>query len=720
MTKSAYPEIFHPTQEKVVNIIQNKVQNMDSVFFRLIVSYNFCKLASMMRAQVKLPGNRTVPVNMYSVNLAPSGTGKGYSVNTMERSVMNGFREEFLRKTFPTLAAKHMSRIAVRRANTNKSSPDTEQLQVEAEFDLCGPLLFSFDSATGPAIKQLRTKLLLANAGSMNLEIDEIGSNLLSNNEALNAFLELFDMGFIKPKLVKNTRDNLRTEDLIGSTPTNMMLFGTPTKLLNGTRIEEEFYSMLEIGYARRCFFGYSRNRKRPMDRTPEELRNTLNDTTAEDQLAKLSSKLALLADPSMFNQKLAMEDKVEIAFLEYMLDCEQRASKYSEYHESKRAEMEHRHFKAAKLAAAYAFVDSSMYVTEDHWNYAVALTEQSGNSFQGILQRDRPYAKLASYIATCGEQLTHSDLVEDLPFYKGTEQQKREMMNLAIAHGYKHGIYIKRDQGTDGIEFLSGKTVPETDLDHLTLAYSNHITENYKNQQAPFNQMHKLVTAPNLHWVSHHLKNGYRNEESAMPGVDIAVIDVDDEISCDMAQLLLQDYTWLMHTTKRHTDQNHRFRILFPMSHHLELTATDFKEFMSNIYDWMPFECDRQTNQRSRKWLTHKGKHWYNDGKLLDSLQFVPKTKKAEEHKKIIAGQTSLNNLERWFINNTGNGNRNNQLYRYAMCLVDMGQDIDSLRNNVLALNAKLEQPLPEAEVLTSVIVSASKKMHSKNAESE
>lgn len=49
-------------------------------------------------------------------------------------------------------------------------------------------------------MKQMRHKLLMADAGSVNLQIDEIGSNLVGNVDVLNTFLELYDMGLIKPK----------------------------------------------------------------------------------------------------------------------------------------------------------------------------------------------------------------------------------------------------------------------------------------------------------------------------------------------------------------------------------------------------------------------------------------------------------------------------------------------------------------------------------------
>jgi hypothetical protein len=252
---------FHPTTEKLVEILCNKTQNQDKTFFRMMVAYFLAKVASMMRVHVKIEGIGTIPVNAYVINLATSGSGKGRSISILEDQVLGNFREAYLGTTFPHIAMETMSKLSIRRANLNKNSPgpDVELERLELEFESAGNMVFSFDSGTSAAVKQMRHKLLLAGSGSMNMEIDEIGSNLLGNMDVLNAFLELYDMGKIKQKLVKHTKENARTSELFGSTPTNMLLFGTPTKLLNGGRVEEEFHEMLDTGYARRCFFGFSK-----------------------------------------------------------------------------------------------------------------------------------------------------------------------------------------------------------------------------------------------------------------------------------------------------------------------------------------------------------------------------------------------------------------------------------------------------------------------------
>ncbi len=707
---------YYAPAEKLVKILTKRTQNTNPLFFRILVAYYFTKIASMMRCNIKTHDRGVLPVSLYAINLAASGQGKGHATNIVEEQVINKFRENFLEYTFPEVAEVSLAKLAVKRATKKNVDPDEELARVTKEFDTAGNLAFSFDSGTTAAVKQMRHKLLMSEAGSMNMEIDEIGSNLLGNMDVLNTFLELYDVGKVKQKLTKNTAENVRGEEIDGRTPTNMMLFGTPSKLLNGGKVEEEFYAMLETGYARRCLFGYARTADKVKNLTPEEIYDMMTDTKAETYLLELSEKLGNLADSVNFSKTITMSKKVSLLIIEYTLHCNDRAALMGEHEEIKKAEMTHRYFKATKLSGTYAFIDGSHEITEDHIYSAIRLVEESGLAFDKILTRERNYVKLANYIATINRDVTHVDLVEDLPFYKGAENQKRELMTLAIAYGYKNNIIIKK-LFTDGIEFLRGESLKETKLTEMTISYGKELASNYNNEIIAFSDLHKLTQQPDYHWTSHHLLDGYRKEENCLPGFNLVVIDIDDGISMETAKLLLQDYTYLIHTTKRHTSQINRFRIVFPLTHNLKLDATDFKEFMSNIYEWLPFDVDTQTNQRSRKWMSNNGSHSYNEGAMLDALLFIPKTTKNEERKKIVVDQHSLSNMERWFISNTGNGNRSNQLIKYALLLVDSGMTAESIRNNVLALNNKLPDKMDDAEIMSTILVTASKAIYTRDA---
>lgn len=700
---------YHPKSEALVQVLCAKTQNSNPLFFRVLVGYYFGVVASMMRASIATHDRGDIPVNIYALNLSTSGSGKGFSTNIIENQVIHLFRQRFLEETFPQLAEVNLPKLAVKRANRKATDPDQELERVQKEFDAAGHMVFSFDSGTPAAVKQMRHKLLMADAGSVNLQIDEIGSNLVGNVDVLNTFLELYDVGLIKQKLTKNTNENTRGEEIIGRTPTNMLLFGTPSKLLNGGKTEEELYSMLETGYARRCLFGYSRAGNKETHLTPEQVYDMLTNQASNQTLVDLADKLELLADMSNVNRKILMSKEVSLLSIEYRLKCEKEANALPEHEEIKKAEISHRYFKALKLAGAYAFIDSSPELTEDHMYNAIKLVEESGKAFNQLLTRDRNYVKLAKYIATVRRDITQADLVEDLPFYRGAAAQKSEMLSLATAWGYKNNILIKK-AFSDGIEFLRGESLQETNMARLTVAYSTDITEGYVNEYAPWEKLHVLTQKQGLHWVAHHLTDGYRNEENCIAGFNLVVIDVDGGVGLSTVQLLLKNYTYLIYTTKRHTEEDHRFRLILPINYTLSLDAKEYKELMNNIYEWLPFTVDTQTNQRARKWLSHNGQYFYNDGEVLDVLPFIPKTSKNEERRLLLESQQDMDNLERWVVNNIGDGNRNNMLLRYAMILVDAGFGFDNVNSRVKAMNDKIPDKLDEAEIMSTIMVSVAK----------
>lgn len=717
---------FHPVAEELTKILCERTQNFSPLFFRVSVAYYFAKLASMMRTSIVTHDRGEIPVSLYAINLGTSGSGKGFSTNIMEEHVIKGFRERFLSETFPYMVEQNLPKLAVQRANRKNANingnsplvdPEAELDRVRKEFNESGTMVFSFDSGTTPAVKQLRHLLLMASAGSINLEIDEIGSNLLGNVEVLTAFLELYDKGLIKPKLIKSTADNRRNEEIAGGTPTNMLLFGTPAKLLDGNKVEDEFFSMLETGFARRCFFGYSRAGHKGVKRTAKEVYDMLTSPQSNQYIEGLSQRLAQLADIANADKKLVMTEETSLILLEYKLLCEEKAEELPEHEEIKKAEISHRYFKALKLAGAYAFIDDMGEVTEEHLYNAIMLAEESGQAFHSLLTRDKPYVKLAKYMSTCKSDVTHADLIADLPFFKGNTGQRQEMISLAIAWGYRNSIIIKKSFN-DGIEFLRGESLKPSSLDSIILSYSTDMTTEYQNVRGPWDELFNLVQADGHHWLSHHLVNGtdgngHRKEENCLPGFNIIVLDCDGDISLETVRLLMKDYKYLLYTTKSHDpDGEHRFRLLMPTNYELNMTATEYKEFMANIYSWLPFKVDDSTNHRSKKWLSWNMHYEYNDGEVFDVLSFIPKTSKNEERKKRLETQQDMDNLERWVINNTGDGNRNNMLLRYAMILLDAGLQFGDISDKVMAMNDKMVDKLDDAEIMNTVLKTVANRM--------
>lgn len=704
---------YHPVSEKLREILNKKTQSENDLFYRVLIAFQFSVMASQMRCAIKTPDRGVIPVNMYALNLATSGAGKGHSTNILEENVFHLFRDRFM-ETFEFMASNHLDKLACDRALRKGTPEEEESIRVHKEFKDLGPLVYTFDSGTPAALKQMRHKLLMAACGSMNLVIDEIGSNLLANKEVLTTLLELFDVGAIRPKITKVTAENARNEEIIGRTPTNLMMFGTPSKLLNGGKEEEELDSMLDTGYARRCIFGITHGVKKNLNLTAAEVFALRTDQSTNQYLEDLADRLEMLADMSNVKKQLVVTDATSLELIEYQMSCERLAAEMPEHEELRKAEMTHRYFKALKLAGAYAFIDDSPELTMQHLHHAIKLVEDSGDAFQTLLNRDRPYAKLAKYLSANGKEVTQADLVQDLPYYRGGTGQRNEILTLAIAWGYKNNIIIKKSFN-DGIEFLRGEALKPTDLKQIYIAHSTDMTTGYVGEKAPWDKLHVLTQLPGRHWVNHHLQGGYRKEENAVPGFNMVVIDIDGTVNLSTAKLLLSGYKAMFYTTKSNNPAvNDRFRILLPLNYELRMDAADYKTFYNNILAGLPFKADEQCAHRCKKWLTHTGHHEYIDGELFDALPFIPKTAKDEERKQKLDTQHQMDNLERWILNNSGDGNRNNMLLKFAMILVDAGFSEADISRKVIDLNDKMPDKLPELEVRSTVLLTVARKIAS------
>lgn len=710
---------FHPESEELVNIICSKTSNTNPMFFRVHVAFYWSQLASMMRANIKTDWKGILPINMYAISLMPQGTGKGLATNFIEKNIVNQFYHTFTETTLPALAAKNLPKLAVKRAGKNQTDPDVELETLERQYEKdCGAYLITFDSGTSAAIKQARQKLLLANAGSLNLVMDEIGANLLGNLEVIHNFLELYDKGEIKDKYIKNTADNIRYEPLVGTTPTNFMGFGTPTGLLDGGRTQDEFYALLGNGYARRPLFAYAKNHHKPKVEKPMDILLAARSQQTSQFVENLSDKLGLLANSSNAHMLIEMTEQAELLFIEYKMICEERSINLPEHEELRKSELDHRYFKAMKLAGAYAFIDNQSIINEDYFNYSVAMTEMSGQAFDQILNRERSYAKLAKYLGDINRPVTQSDLVEDLPYYKGSVSHKAEMLQLATSWGYQNNVLIKKKL-ENGIEFIEGEALEETNLKKLVISYSTHIARGYLNEVIPFDKLSQLTNLPGYHWCSHHLINGHRSEDTAEEGFNLVVLDVEKSVSLEVAKTLLKDYTALYYTTKRHTATENRYRIILPTNYKLRLNAKDYKEFMQNVWAWLPFEVDKATGQRARKWETYNAHSEYinsENTQLLDILPFIPHTPKNETFVQKQLDSAGMDNLERWVISNSSEGKRNNLVLRYALVLVDSGLDLISCQQKIAELNAKIDKPLSDKEIENTIMVTVNKAINKRN----
>ena len=706
---------YNPLVESIVEILRTKTQNSNPTFFRLQTNYFLSLVPSMLDIKINSPITGEIPINIYAISTAVSGSGKGFSTNLLEEQVINEFREHFMYEVFPKHAQSKLDLEAIKRAQYLGISQQEAEERLQKEFKSYGAYMFALAEATSPAIKQMRNKIILAKAGCINMIVDECGFNFDKVIDALKDFLELYDKGLIKNKLTKNTDTSTRFQELVGKTPTNLLMFGTPSKLLDGGATEDKFFEFLESGYARRSFFASAPKESSVADFTPEELYKRLTASNQEQEIKKISRKLLVLCQPQLIGSIIEVPEPVGIELLKYRIDCENRAKELPDHKEVYRAELSHRYFKALKLAGAYCFLRGSLQMSIDDLHQAIRFAEDSGEALRQMLEREKPYERLAKYIGSLnGKEITQVDLTTNLPFYKGSNASKNEMMNMAIAYGYINNILIKKTF-RDGVELFTGESLQETNLEKIICAYSDDFANGYENVEVDwFKDFDTLLPEAGFNWTNHHCIDGHRAEKDIIEGFNCIVLDVDGGISLQTVQNLLKDYEYIIHTTKRHqvTDEhgncNDRFRIIIPTNYILKLDSDEFKQFMKNVAQWCPFELDEQTFQRSRKWACYEHTTILkNNGELFDVLPFIPRTSREAEYKKSQVTLQNLNAIERWFANRMVNGDRNNTLAKYGFMLLDNGFTPVEILDKLTQFNSKLDNPLDVSEIETTIIQS-------------
>ena len=705
---------FHEAQEDLVDILVKKTGKDERGYFRILVAYKMAEIASQMRTSVDYLGT-IVPTNLYAVNLATSGFSKDMSMGILDKDIFGRFRKKFEGETFPSVSELNLQSMADMRVVKDGIEQMRAEADVQTEYKLLPKFLYSFGASTIEGYKALRNKLSMGEIGATSFIIGEIGSSMQANSEALVELLNSYDMGLSKQKLIKNDSN----AEMYGAVPSNLFMFGTQSKLFDGGKIEEDFFNLLEEGYGRRLFFGYVESHKSGgMDLTPEELYDIAMDTTTELTVQSIASTYENLADVGYSNQTMAMTKDVAMLFIAYRKKCDEEADSYRSHEDIKKAVKGHGYWRAVKLAGAYAFVDEETEISVDHAKAAIALVESSNKSFDDISKRPTSYVKLINYMADIDREITQVELLENLPFYKGSEYQKKEMMTLAIAHGYRNKIVVRKTY-SDGVEFFKAERLVETSLDAVSVSWSRDITHGYEEHVGPWNQLPTMVCENGFHYTVNNWEKGHRNSDNLIQGFNLCVIDVDGGTTVKAAQSLLDEYQYLMYETKRSTPALNRFRIIIPLSHTIKLDRENFKLFMENIFDFMPFDVDDGTSDCARKWLSNKAEPIMNEGKMLDVYDFLPATKKQEEMQVQSDKITNADSVQKYFLLNHTSG-RNNAALKYAFMLLENGHSSDEVVLLARDFNSKLSTPLPDKELASTVFKSVYKKEAAMSIERE
>ena len=517
-----------------------------------------------------------------------------------------------------------------------------------------------------------------------------------------------------------------------------MLLFGTPDALFDSSFTEKAFKDLLNTGMSRRCFFGLGETVPHS-NVTVDQMFKQRYGVKLDTSSSHIRDALKQLASIKNYSKKITIsETLLKSLALPYEKWCLYRASQYPELGNSitqlLQKEIQHRAFKVLKLAGAIAFINGEDEITQESYLAACKVAEDSGKAFYAMLHRPEPYIKLAKFISSTGGRVYESTLVENLPFFKSANSMdKKSLLQLAMSWGAENNIPIKKCDN-DGVPYYESIYIEETKLDDLIFTASTGISHGYDQPKIGKRNMSSLVklgSMDGVHWCNHRFINDstnmhlgpHRSENTTLSGFNLVVFDVDGK-TCEASSIpeaisILDGYTYIIYTTKSHTEESPCYRVVIPLKYTISLNREDYKSFMKNLEKVLPFKgSDEQTYHRSRKWVSNKGTVYSNlEGQLFDPLPCVPdttqNTKREKEYRELNLKESTA--IERWFLSRIKVGSRNHELYKYGMLLCDRGLDFDSIVDAIQALNQKLEEPLGEQELQQTVFKSVQTKIDSR-----
>ena len=59
--------------EDLTQALQQKTQSDNPLFYRVLIAYYLTKIAGTMKPMIQTLDRGTIPINVYAINLAPSG-----------------------------------------------------------------------------------------------------------------------------------------------------------------------------------------------------------------------------------------------------------------------------------------------------------------------------------------------------------------------------------------------------------------------------------------------------------------------------------------------------------------------------------------------------------------------------------------------------------------------------------------------------------------------
>ena len=637
-------------------------------------------------------------INFYGMIFLQSGAGKDYAKNQtrkMFKDVLDGYT-----KTANAIKTAYIQNksIDLQEEYYNKNIPD---LEVSIESSDIGLYM------VGSIINSIGW-------GSLNVSINEFGDKL-GSTEQIDMLKEMYD-GEIQAKIIQGDKDS-EVRKSLHNLPVNLIAYGAPDKIKKDKKSLDKFKDFLHSGLFRRSLILYEEPYKTEKVTPSFEV-----DDEYIKEIKRLIGTKAIIVNnkgevtgSKPYGMILSLSDEAEERLEEF--EDEMIKAKNDDLYNELAALDEQSKFLIEKIAAIIAFMDLKEIVELEDVELAIDIFKRTRASIENLFNYIPPFEIVFRKLVSSKKPLTKTEIMKSTGL-SARDIDFKEVKDEAYIHNYR-----LIETNTEPVKY-SVEKLKQTSLNQIIVSINVEGKGAKGTIGLPFKiplfgegkTIESLLKQNKFDWFSFvHFKDNKRSSNNAIQGQNCIAFDIDEGMSLQEVKNILVQYTYLIYTTKSHGKEKggkiaDRFRIIIPTATMFYVDNERHKEMMKNLADKLELiDIDYATMNIDRLWFGSEDCEIYkNQGELLDVRCCLPDTTTDRE---VRENESNYNPdkydlrlrmyIEKYFLLNYFEGNRNNTVFRMACFMFDqLEADINEVENNIISLVNSMSNPLPQREI--------------------
>ena len=547
------------------------------------------RFVSQFKKNILLSNDSLIPINSLTFCLAKSGIGKDSSIRAVSKCFEDSYKFiEELRKTRAT-------NNAIEKAN-EEGLTNPESWSVYKDFYM-PPCALSVGISTPEGLIQYLDDISKDILGSGYVYSGEFATELLSNPnilENIKILSEVYDEGL---KVIKVLKDRAKQTNITNVVASGLFM-SSPDLIIYSDPVKNRFKSEFNTKLARRSFFIFV---DKPSNVREEE------DIYASIQLDKIREEeakevrnvfnaelLSLTKDlVDSIGEPITIHSDTEMLFYLYKRYNEDEGNKISDIqHPISKLNREHMQWKALKLAGAFALMDNSTEILQEHYINAIRFVEFIANDialFENELMKE-PYESFCSYMkenTVDGKSSIKLHSLKKLGYITAKTSPLLKMKEL---------VQLANSYDTTGDYTINEDCIHYTELiqtDDINITYlavegtkeerAKKCSMGYVSETCVFEDLVNMLEG-DFAYSPFKFANGRRGNDYIEGGCKWIVLDVDkSQITDEEAHLLLSD---IKHIIVRTSDKDNafKFRILIELDAEIDIPSNAWKLFLKVV----------------------------------------------------------------------------------------------------------------------------------------